>query len=51
MPGRDMSSVFITVMKPVPRLPTSRSLGMRQSLRISSRVAEARMPILFSFLP
>ena len=50
-PGRDWSKVFIAVKKPVPGLPSMFSLGTRQSWKISSRVAEARMPILSSFLP
>ena len=35
----------------MPSLPRRFAFGTRQSWKTSSRVAEARMPILFSFLP
>ena len=49
--GRLWSSVFIATKKPRPRPQMRFSFGTRQSWKTSSRVAEARMPILFSFLP
>ena len=49
--GREASSVFIATMKPRPSPMMRLSLWTRQSWKTSSRVAEARMPILFSFLP
>ena len=36
---------------PIPSLPRRLDFGTRQSWNTSSRVAEARIPILFSFLP
>ncbi len=51
MPGRETSNVFIAQMKPVPSRPMRFSAGTSQSSKINSRVALARMPILFSFLP
>ena len=50
-PGRETSNVFMAVMKPVPSRPRQFATGTRQSWKISSRVAEARMPSLSSFLP
>ncbi len=41
----------MATMNPMPSRPSRFSFGMRQSWKMSSRVAEARMPILFSFLP
>ena len=37
--------------KPLPGLPSRRSLGILQSSKISSQVEEPRMPIFFSCLP
>lgn len=41
----------MATMKPMPSRPMTRSAGMRQSLKMSSPVAEQRMPIFFSRLP
>ena len=41
----------MATMKPMPSRASMFSLGTRQSVKTSSRVAEARMPIFFSFLP
>ena len=51
MPIRPPSSVAIASWKPLPRTPSIRSFGMRQSSKISSQVEEPRIPILSSALP
>ncbi len=50
-PGLEASKVFMAVMKPVPSRPRRFSTGTRQSSKMSSRVTEARIPILSSFFP
>ena len=50
-PGRDLSKVFIVIIKPIPSLSRRFSLGTLQSVKMSSLVTEARIPILSSFLP
>ena len=51
MPGRDLSKVFIAIIKPKPSLPSMFSFGTLQFVKISSLVAELLMPSFFSFLP
>ena len=50
-PVRELSSVFIATINPMPSRAIRFSFGMRQSSNISSVVADALMPIFFSFLP
>ena len=51
MPGRDLSSTFIAILKPSPSSPSRLAAGTSQSAKISSTVGEPRMPIFFSSLP
>ena len=51
IPIRPPSSVCIAIAKPLPFWPSRFSLGILQSVKISSYVEEPRIPILFSFVP
>ena len=51
MPGRDLSSTFIAILKPPPSGPSMFAAGTRHSVNVSSTVGEPRMPIFFSSLP
>ncbi len=51
MPIRPASSVFMKLTNPSPSSPSRFSAGTSASSRISSRVSDARHPILSSFLP
>ncbi len=51
IPIRPPSRVCIAIGKPFPCAPKRASFGIRQSWKISSYVAEPRIPIFFSFVP
>ena len=51
IPIRPPSRVCIAILNPLPCAPNIFSLGIRQSVKISSYVDEPRIPILFSLVP